>query len=230
MSDPLLSIIGRGRLGKALATALKLPNLPHTTRPRGWIGLAVPDDAIPEMATFFPGRCFHFSGSLDLADIPCAHPLTSFTGVPSDWTGVPLALTRVVPTFFVREMRALGFAPFELSPEHKALYHAAAVLTSGHAATLWLGAQQLLNEAGIQLPGLGLLALAQTTLRNIETLGEQGRTGPFVRGDEATIARDAAALPTIWRHIFLQLGRAPINRSNKPSRPSVDSRNDYEED
>ena len=50
------------------------------------------------------------------------------------------------------------------------------------------------------------MPLVETTRRTIERLGEAGRTGPFVRGDEATIERDAAALPEDWRDIFLKLG------------------------
>jgi predicted short-subunit dehydrogenase-like oxidoreductase (DUF2520 family) len=101
----------------------------------------------------------------------------------------------------------LGFLPFSLEAHQKALYHACAVLASGHAATLWLGAARMLEEAGITLPGRGLMPLAETTLRNIEALGAGGRTGPFVRGDESTIMRDAQALPEKWREVFLELGR-----------------------
>ena len=50
------------------------------------------------------------------------------------------------------------------------------------------------------------MPLVEATQRNIERLGDAGRTGPFVRGDEATIERDAAALPEVWREIFLKLG------------------------
>jgi predicted short-subunit dehydrogenase-like oxidoreductase (DUF2520 family) len=51
------------------------------------------------------------------------------------------------------------------------------------------------------------MPLAEATLRNIAAQGAAGRTGPFVRGDEATIARDAQALPEPWRSVFLKLGR-----------------------
>ena len=81
------------------------------------------------------------------------------------------------------------------------------MLSSGHTATLWLGAASLLKDAGIVLPGQGLLSLARTTIDNIEAHGEAGRTGPFVRGDDATIQRDADALPEPWKEIFLRLGR-----------------------
>ena len=49
--------------------------------------------------------------------------------------------------------------------------------------------------------------LPTPTLRNLSEHGAAGRTGPFVRGDEATIDRDARALPEEWWAVFLDLGR-----------------------
>ena len=204
-----LTILGRGKAGRALAQALNVPNLPHDATPDGLVILAVPDRAIAAIGQRFVGRCAHLSGSLHLDDVPSAHPLVSFDGSPRDWRGVPLALTGPVPPDIVAALEGLGFASFELNPEQKALYHAAAVLTSGHAATLWLGAAHLLQSAGVDLPGQGLLPLARATLDNVARLGAAGRTGPFVRGDQETIDRDAAALPEPWRSVFLTLGRAP---------------------
>lgn len=210
MSDQF-TILGRGRAGRALAEAWgDLPLASHEAQPEGWVLLAVPDAAIPVMAARFPGRCVHLSGSLHLEEVPCAHPLTSFNGHAADWTGTPLALTGAVPAFLSTRFEALGFRTFPLNPDLKPLYHAAAVLTSGHAATLWLGARNLLEEAGVVLPGRGLMALAEATLRNVEAHGVEGRTGPFVRGDEATIARDAAALPEAWHELFVRLGRVHV--------------------
>lgn len=210
MSSPPFHIVGRGRLGRALSAALGVPNVSREARPRGWVLLAVPDHAIAALAKAFPGRAVHASGSLHLDGVPSAHPLTSFDGHPGDYRGVPLALTGAVPAAMIEALEGVGFVPFSLAPEHKALYHAAAVLTSGHAATLWLGAEALLADADVKLPGEGLLPLARATLENVARRGAAGRTGPFVRGDEATIARDASALPEPWRSIFLGLGRAPI--------------------
>lgn len=210
MSNPF-TILGRGRAGRALAEAWgDVPLVAHGANPDGWVVLAVPDAAIPAQAGRFPGRCVHLSGSLQLEGVPCAHPLTSFNGRAADWAGTPLALTGTVPSFLVTRFEALGFRPFSLNPDLKPLYHAAAVLTSGHAATLWLGARDLLEVAGVALPGRGLMALAEATLRNVEAQGAEGRTGPFVRGDEDTIARDAAALPEAWRELFIRLGRAHV--------------------
>jgi len=202
------SILGRGLAGRALAGAWGpgVTLLPGAARPEGWVLLAVPDREVAGLAQHFPGRCVHLSGSLHLEGVPCAHPLTSFDGTAGDWRGTPLALSGAVPANMVKAFRAIGFAPFDLPNELKPLYHACAVLASGHAATLWLGASELLAQKGISLPGRGLAPLAEATLRNIEAHGAAGRTGPFARGDAGTVARDAAALPETWREIFLNLG------------------------
>lgn len=204
------TILGRGRAGRSLAAAwgTRVTLLDHEARPEGLVLLAVPDRAVEDLAKAFPGRCVHLAGSLHLPGVPCAHPLTSFDGEARDWTGTPLAITGAVPDALRRAFGDLGFAAFDLPAELKPLYHAAAVLTSGHAATLWLGAAALLRAQGVALPGRGLLPLAEATLRNVALRGPAGRTGPFPRGDEATIARDVEALPEPWREIFLKLGRS----------------------
>ncbi len=204
------SILGRGRAGRALAAAWegRVALLDHQQRPQGFVLLAVPDQFLAGMAAAFPGRCAHLSGSLDLPGVPSTHPLTSFDGEARDWSGTPLALTGSVPDFLRQAFCELGFAPFGHAADLKPLYHAAAVLSSGHAASLWLGAEQLLRAKGIVLPGRGLWPLAEATLQQVEARGLAGRTGPFVRGDKATIARDAEALPKAWRDLFLQLGRS----------------------
>lgn len=204
------TILGRGRAGRALKEAWgsRVDLLDHAARPDGLVLLAVPDRAVAEQAAYFPGRCVHLAGSLHVPGVPCAHPLTSFDGQAREWTGTPVALTGEVPDELRRAFGDLGFAAFDLPAELKPLYHAAAVLTSGHAATLWLGAEALLRTQGVALPGRGLLPLAEATLRNVAERGATGRTGPFVRGDEATISRDAQALPEPWRDIFLKLGRS----------------------
>ena len=203
------TILGRGRAGRALAEAWgsRAALADHSARPEGLVLLAVPDRAVPGLAACFPGRCVHLAGSLHLEGVPCAHPLTSFDGEARDWQGTPLAVTGDLPVLIREAFEDLGFLPFALEPRLKPLYHACAVLTSGHAASLWIGASRLLEEAGVALPGRGLMPLAEATLRNIESRGAQGRTGPFVRGDETTIARDAQALPEAWGEIFLKLGR-----------------------
>ncbi|MBK8792300.1 MAG: DUF2520 domain-containing protein [Holophaga sp.] len=203
------SILGRGRAGRSLAAAWgsRVALLAHDARPEGLVLLAVPDGAVGALAQAFPGRCAHLSGSLDIPGVPSAHPLTSFDGQARNWAGTPLGLTGVVPKEIHAAFVDLGFLPFELPSHLKPLYHACAVMSSGHAATLWLGAEKLLQDGGVPLPGRGLLSLAEATLRNLAEHGAEGRTGPFVRNDLDTIERDAAALPPAWRELFLQLGR-----------------------
>jgi hypothetical protein len=205
----LFTILGRGRAGRALAAAWgdRVDLLPSEACPEGLVLLAVPDRALEACSRRFLGRCAHMSGSVYLEDVPSAHPLTSFDGEPADWAGAPLGLTGPVPGPIVEAFTALGFVPFQLPPECKPLYPACAVLTSCHSSALWLGAAALLAEAGVDLPGRGLMPLVESTVRNLERHGAEGRTGPFVRGDDATIARDAAALPEEWRDIFFRLGR-----------------------
>lgn len=205
----LFTILGRGRAGRALAGAWgdRVALLPASASPEGLVLLAVPDRALADCAARFPGRCAHLSGSVHLEGVPSAHPLTSFDGKPADWTGTPLGVTGPLPGVIQAAFTSLGFIPFPLPAERKALYHACAVLASSHASTLWLGAAALLAQAGVELPGRGLFPLVASTARNIERHGAAGRTGPFVRGDAPTIARDAAALPPAWREIFLGLGR-----------------------
>lgn len=202
------SILGRGRAGSALAEALgpRVRLLPHGADPAGPVLLAVPDAAIEVQAARFPGRCAHLSGSLHLPGVPCLHPLTSFDGQARDWRDTPLAVTGDPDPAILGAFLALGFLPFPLRPEAKALYHACAVLSSAHAATLWLGGAELMRAAGVDMPGEGFLPLARATLDNIARLGAAGRTGPFVRGDLGTIRRDAEALPEPWRGLFLALG------------------------
>lgn len=208
-TDGKWSILGRGKVGKALAAAWgdRCRLLDHGARPDGWVILAVPDHAIGEMAGHFQGRALHLSGSLHIDGLPCLHPLTSFDGEPRDWQGTPLAVTGDAPGELLDAFSSLGFLPFALPAHLKPLYHACAVLSSGHAATLWLGAAKLLREAGVALPGQGLRPLAEATLRNVFEKGEEGKSGPFVRGDETTIKKDQAALPPGWRDVFLSLGR-----------------------
>jgi len=202
------TILGRGKAGRAIAAALAGAAAmgAHGADPAGPVLLALPDGAIAEHSARFSGRCAHISGSLHIEGVPSLHPLTSFDGVASDWRGVPLAVTGGPPKVILDAFVSLGFVPFDLPGELKPLYHACAVMASGHAATLWLAADSMLRGAGIALPGRGLSGLAEAALRNAAERGPAGLTGPFARGDGETIQRDAKALPERWRGLFAGLG------------------------
>jgi predicted short-subunit dehydrogenase-like oxidoreductase (DUF2520 family) len=202
------TILGRGKAGRAIADALgaTVALEAHSADPAGPVLLALPDAAIAEHSARFPGRCCHLSGSLHIEGVPSLHPLTSFGGAAVDWRGVPLAVTGEPPRVILDAFVSLGFAPFSLPAELKPLYHACAVMASGHAATLLLATDSMLKGAGIALPGRGLLGLAEAALRNAAEHGPAGLTGPFVRRDGETVGRDAQALPERWRELFIELG------------------------
>jgi len=202
------TILGRGKAGRALASALSgvAALETHEANPQGPILLAIPDSAIELHAGRFPDRCAHMSGSLHIDGVPSLHPLVSFDGSAADWRGIPLAVTGAPPKNILDAFISLGFIPFELPPNLKPLYHACAVMASGHAATLWMAAESILSSSGISLPGRGIIGLAESTLANIKQHGKNGITGPFARGDSDTIHRDLQALPEQWRNLFGELG------------------------
>jgi hypothetical protein len=115
---------------------------------------------------------------------------------------------------------SLGFAPFNLPSSLKPLYHACAVMASGHLATLVLTAAEILKASGVELPGSGLAILARSAIANAAVHGKSGITGPFARGDEATIQRDCAALPDDWRRLFMEIGRMRKKKGSQAGSPT----------
>ena len=80
--------------------------------------------------------------------------------------------------------RAIGARPLVLTSEHKALYHAAAVVASNYLVTLARCAQMLLEQTGLtpEDAQTALLPIMDTTLHNVEHAGvTQALTGPIAR-------------------------------------------------
>ncbi|PYS91148.1 MAG: DUF2520 domain-containing protein [Acidobacteria bacterium] len=115
-------------------------------------------------------------------------------------------------------VRALGGRSFSIKPADKALYHAAAVLASGHTVALFALATELLAHCGVarQDARRALLPLTQSTLTNLLNARTPAHalTGPFARGDAATVRRNLAALSTlddlIALHIYALLGQQAL--------------------
>jgi predicted short-subunit dehydrogenase-like oxidoreductase (DUF2520 family) len=88
-----------------------------------------------------------------------------------------------------------GGRPFRLADEAKPLYHAAAVFASNYLVTVTAIAHELERTAGIEDPATILAPLQAATLANLERVGPAAAlTGPAVRGDAATVARNLQAL------------------------------------
>ena len=97
-----------------------------------------------------------------------------------------------------RIVRALRGHSFSVAARDKALYHAAAVLSAGHAVALFDLACGLLGRCGLKRGRARdvLLPLARSALDNLASATTPARslTGPFARGDSETVAHHLAAL------------------------------------
>jgi predicted short-subunit dehydrogenase-like oxidoreductase (DUF2520 family) len=206
-----LAIVGRGRLGTALAEVFRGAGI-EVQGPlgRGADGagaaivlLCVPDGEIATAATAIqPGRLVgHCSGAGSLELIApheafSLHPLMTVTAEGADFrgAGAAIAATTVHAAAVAHALaEAAGMVPTEIAEEDRALYHAAASVASNFLITLEGAAEALAAEAG--LPRELLAPLVRATVENWAALGaERALTGPIARGDEATVTRQRAAI------------------------------------
>lgn len=96
-----------------------------------------------------------------------------------------------------RLVRALGAQSFSISAQDKALYHAAAVMASGHVTALFDIAMEMLAHCNLapRRAREVLLPLLKSTLENLYTSDPaHALTGTFARADTATVKRHLAAL------------------------------------
>lgn len=141
--------------------------------------------------------CVHFSGSLTIDGIHGAHPLMTFSE-----SLYSAEFYRRIP--FILEKGAGGLEHllpgltnpvFEISREHKALYHALCVLSGNFTVILWEKVFQEM-QASFDLPKAALAPYLMQTAANLSA-ADQGRsvlTGPLVRGDQATIDKHLEVL------------------------------------
>ena len=88
----------------------------------------------------------------------------------------------------------LGMRPTRVRDEDRAAYHAAASIASNFLVTLEGAAERLAATAGVDRALL--VPLVRAAVENWAALGaERALTGPIARGDEATVARQRAAVP-----------------------------------
>lgn len=136
------------------------------------------------------------------------------------------AATRVA-TSLVKE---LGGLPFTISSEAKPLYHAAATVTSGHVTALFDLATEMLQECGLtKRRARQILApLLKSTAANLDAQSPaEALTGPFARGDVATIGKHLAAMKakkmTEAADLYVTLGlrAAKLAESTKRNRRSA---------
>jgi predicted short-subunit dehydrogenase-like oxidoreductase (DUF2520 family) len=223
LNECRVAVVGGGRLGTALSLALRNAGI-AVAGPFGRDGLAtaaganvvllcVPDAEIAVAAQALD-RCHradaeplvgHCSGATDLDELAAhegfsLHPLMTVIGEPElDVARLASASAAIAGTSpralqIARELAvAAGMRPIVVSDADRAIYHAAAALASNFLVTLEGAAETLAADAGVGRQEL--LPLVRATVENWGAVGaRRALTGPIARGDEATVARQRAAI------------------------------------
>jgi predicted short-subunit dehydrogenase-like oxidoreductase (DUF2520 family) len=196
-----VNVIGRGRVGSAIAARLEERGVPLVERDAELTLLCVPDTVIRDVAGGLspgPGWIGHVSGATPLSALDphtrrfSLHPLQTFTRArgPEQLDGAWAAVT--AETDEARGLgfelaRLLGLEPFELSDEARPLYHAGAAIASNYLVTLHRVASELFAAAGA--PPEALEPLMRRTIENGFEL-----TGPIERGDWETVEAHRRAI------------------------------------
>ncbi len=219
-----IAIVGAGRLGSALAHALRRAGY-EVDGPAGRgesptgdaVVLCVPDAEIPAAAGAIAGLSAlvgHTSGATPLSALDPArragaevfglHPLQTFAPTRAAKSGRFAGSGCAVAGSSAGARRAatsiaerLGMLPFELSDDDRPAYHAAASIASNFLVTLQTAAETMAAAAGIpRSDARTLLApLVRATVDNWSELGgERALTGPVARGDHATVAAQREAV------------------------------------
>jgi predicted short-subunit dehydrogenase-like oxidoreductase (DUF2520 family) len=207
-----IAIVGAGRLGTALAAALRSAGstvdgpLGRGADPRAEIVLlCVPDREIAAAgAAVSPGPLVgHCSGMTGLAALAGheafgMHPLMTVPrGAPPsvfDGAGCAVAGTSERALAVAQALaERLGMRPARIREEDRAAYHAAASIASNFLVALEGAAERLAATVGVDRERLA--PLVRAAVEDWAALGaERALTGPIVRGDEETVARQRAAV------------------------------------
>ena len=187
-------VIGRGRVGAALAARLQERGLQVGDDAPQLVVLCVPDRAIADVARGVPPGPWvaHVSGATPLAALDAhahrfsVHPLQTFTRArgAEQFDGAWGAITGETAEAVARARwlaECLGLRPFALADGDRIVYHAGAVVASNYLVTLYRAAAQLVAAAGA--PPEALVPLMRRTIDNGFEL-----TGPISRGDLAVVA------------------------------------------
>jgi predicted short-subunit dehydrogenase-like oxidoreductase (DUF2520 family) len=219
---PRCAVVGHGRLGTALAAALRDAGAPVDGPLRR--GTPAPDDAIVVLlcvpdgeianaaaqltprAGRFVGHCSGATTLAPLAAHPDAfslHPLMTVTEAGADFAGATAAVagsTEAALALARRLAHALRMTPVDVPDADRPAYHAAASIASNYLVTLEWAAQRV--------GGLDREALAPLVRAAVDNWAQHGPhaalTGPIARGDERTVDLQRAAVarraPDLTRH------------------------------
>lgn len=221
-------VLGRGKVGKALAGQMKglLVRLSPARRNARLTGddvivLAVPDPALETMAASIaprlaPGQVvLHCSGSRPVevlsacrdagARIGAMHPLVSFAHPKHtpELQGTTFVIhgDRAAETAARRLAKAAG-ARTVVAPLHGPAYHAAAALVANGSVALADTGVSVMEQLGVEKKAArrAVAALLHSVADNVERIGvPDALTGPVARGDADTVAAHRRALRKLDR-------------------------------
>lgn len=180
---------------------------------------------------------FHTSGALDsnilspLRKLGCEvasfHPLVSISDSIAGATSFQdtyFCLEGDENAVFIgnRIVESLGGKPFSIKPGTKPLYHASAVIASGHLLTLFSIATEIFTKCGLdgeQAKEI-LLPLVQSTINNLSNqTPAEALTGTFARGDVVSLDAHLHAfhenLPEELLEIYLSIGQQSLALAKK---------------
>ena len=206
MTFASVSVVGRGRVGRAIAARLgesvptRASGRDLATADADLVLLCVPDRAVAEVAAAVPTGPWiaHTSGATTLDALAphrrrfSLHPLQTFTRARGSeqldgaWAAVS-GETQEAVAAAVTLARLLRVRPFELADEDRPLYHAGATVAASFLVTLHEAAADLFQAAGA--PPEALEPLMRRTIDN-----GFAPTGPHARGDWATVERHLAEI------------------------------------
>ena len=206
------AIVGAGRLGTALARSLAATGV-DVEGPLGRgaqpgdvdvVLLCVPDSEIGLAASLIKpgalvGHCSGVSG-LDVIGNQEGFSLHPLLAIPAESVvnfrgfGCAIAATSPAALTMVRGLaNRLGMHPFTVSEEDRATYHAAASMASNFLVTLASSAERLLATANVDRDFL-LPHMHAAIDQWFELGAPRALTGPVVRKDRATVARQRDAV------------------------------------
>jgi predicted short-subunit dehydrogenase-like oxidoreductase (DUF2520 family) len=241
----VVRIVGFGRAGRSLAVALPRAgwqlagtldlgdDVTGAAQDVDIVVLSVPDAVVADVATAIapvPATLVvHLAGSLTL-DVLAPHArrasLHPLVPLPDPETGadrlrgawMALAGDPAVDGFAA----ALGGRPIHVADEHRAAYHAAAVIASNHLVALLGQVERVAAVAGV--PVAAYLDLAAAALTDVRRAGPAAAlTGPVSRGDWDTVRRHLAVLPVADRPAYLALAGAAARLARTSLPPDLNS-------
>jgi predicted short-subunit dehydrogenase-like oxidoreductase (DUF2520 family) len=204
-----LTIVGAGRMGTALAAALKsrgtqiIGPLRREDAIRGdTVLLCVPDREIANAAQGVPAGSLvgHMAGALTLEvfggrEAFSVHPLMTAVEGRADFEGATAAVagSSEHALDMARTIAArVGMIAVEIPEDKRVAYHAAASIAANFLVTLETMAARIGATAGLERKHL--MPLARAALENWNTLGAAALTGPIARGDRDVVERHRAEI------------------------------------